>query len=325
MAEASPTKDGANPSSAAPFFLVGAERSGTTLLRLMLDHHPQIVCLFESNFFVDFLTDDGGDPDPAWSQQQVDLDRSARKEGFSLKDDEPYREGVRRFFDEQVKNSGKPVGGSTIHRRLPDILKVWPDARFVNLIRDPRDVAPSVIKMGWAGDTWHGTRFWVDAQEDTENLRKLVPEGRFVQLRFEDLVTYPVESLTKICAMLGVPYDEAMLSYPNDTTYPAPDASAAARWKKKLTPREIQLVEARAGSWLERLGYEASGQPALAVTGMLRRKLVMKTRMAKLRFRINRFGFGNVVQMAISRRLGLKANVERLRLKMQERENELLR
>ncbi|MGB0952340.1 MAG: sulfotransferase family protein [Planctomycetota bacterium] len=295
MAEASPTMDGAKPSSAPPYFLVGAERSGTTLLRLMMDHHPQICCLFESNFFVDYLTDDGGDPDPAWSQQQVALDRAARRAGFEIEDGVPYREGVRAFFEEQLRLSGKPIAGSTIHRRLPDILKVWPDARFVNLIRDPRDVAPSVIKMGWAGDTWHGTRFWVDAQEDMERLRKLVPEGRFVQLRFEDLVSHPVDSLTKICDMLGLPYDEAILSYPNDTTYPAPDASAAARWKKKLSPREIQLVEARAGAWLKRLGYEPSGQPALAVTGMLRRRLVLKTRLAKLRFRIQRFGFGNVM------------------------------
>ncbi|MDA0667092.1 MAG: sulfotransferase [Planctomycetota bacterium] len=44
-----------------PFFIIGAERSGTTLLRLMLDHHPQIRCRFESDFFVDHLTEEGDD------------------------------------------------------------------------------------------------------------------------------------------------------------------------------------------------------------------------------------------------------------------------
>lgn len=310
---------------APPFFLVGAERSGTTLLRLMLDHHPSIRCQFESSFLVDYLGKDGKDPEQDWVRHELSMDRVARMTGFQVREGHGYMEEVRRFVNQATLASGKPVGGATIHRRFPDLLHIWPDAKFINLVRDPRDVAPSVIAMGWAGNTYHGARLWREAQEEAQRLKELVPADRFLSLRFEDLVCEPVETLTKVCGFLDLPYDEALLSYPEDSTYPPPDSSAAARWRKKLSPREVQFAEACAGAWLQDAGYESAGHPPVKVGGVRAQWLHLQNRLGKIRFRCDRYGFPAVFNYAISRRLGLTKRSEALLLQMQERDNDFLR
>ena len=163
--------------SAEPFFLIGAERSGTTLMSLMLDHHPRIHCPFESNYLVDYLTADGGDPDPVVLQQRLAMDRIARADGFKVLPGQGYKEAARAFLARCAETSGKPIFGVAIHRHSLDILQLWPQARFLNLVRDPRDVASSVIAMGWAGTFWHGSRAWVHAQEEAQELFERIPAG----------------------------------------------------------------------------------------------------------------------------------------------------
>ncbi|MHC4822973.1 MAG: sulfotransferase family protein, partial [Planctomycetota bacterium] len=214
MTEATPpSEDQEQISSHQPFFLIGAERSGTTLLRLMLDHHPEIRCQFESSFYVDYLLDDGSEPPFEVLDKHIRMDRVARMSEFSLQPGLNFKETARAFLEEDAKRSGVRIYGATIHRRFRHILQVWPDARFVNLVRDPRDVAPSVIKMGWAGNTWHGSRLWAEAQQEAERLFDMVPKDRQLTLRFEDLVTTPVETFSRLCVFLGTSFQEAAMRY----------------------------------------------------------------------------------------------------------------
>lgn len=326
MVEDSPSPSAESQATGTePFFLVGAERSGTTLLRLMLDHHPSIRCQFESSFLVDYLGKDGQDPIQDWVQHELAMDRVARMTGFQVRDGHGYKEEVRAFVEQARVDSGKAIGGATIHRRFPDLLHIWPEAKFINLVRDPRDVAPSVIAMGWAGNTYFGAKLWKEAQVEARQLQELVPPERFLSLRFEDLVTDPVETLTKVCGFLGLDYHEDLLSYPEDSTYPPPDASAAARWRKKLSPKEVQLAEACAGDWLEQTGYESAGHPPLKIGGFRAWLLHLQNRLGKIRFRCDRYGFPMVLNYAISHRIGLTKRSEAILLQMQERDNDFLR
>lgn len=312
-------------SAAEPFFLVGAERSGTTLLRLMLTHHPQIRCLLESSYLVDYLTPEGGEPDGKTVREQLSADRVAQHSGFSLAPGESFVDAARAFVANDSEASGKGIFGATIHRRLPTILQLWPQARFVNLIRDPRDVAPSVVAMGWSGNTWHGSRFWLEAQRDAQQLFTQLEPGFGLKIRFEDLVAEPVATLTKICEFLGCAYDPAMLSYPEHSSYPPPDASAAARWKNKLSSRDIQLVETHVGEWLSASGYEPSGLPPLELSRRQKTGLDIQNRIAKSRFRIRRHGFFTLLGFALSRKLGLKKATQKMRRKMHQQTNQILR
>jgi len=308
-----------------PFFIIGAERSGTTLLRLMLDHHPQIRCGFESDFFVDHLTEEGEDPDYEELIKDLDMDRVGRREGFTVDKDLGFKAAVRDFLTQDAAKAGKPCFGVAIHRRYRHLLGIWPKGRFLNLVRDPRDVAPSVIAMGWAGNTWHASALWAESQLEVEKLEPDLAPGQLIHVRFEDLVSQPEATLERICSFFGVAYDPAMLTYPEDTTYPAPDASAAERWKKKASPRDIRLVEERVGPWLEKAGYQRSEHPALTLSDADRNALHKQNRMGKFRFRAKRFGWPTVLFAALARKLGLSRLAKRMDIRMQERQEHLLR
>ena len=110
-----------------PFFLVGAERSGTTLLRLMIDHHPQIRFRFESNFLVDYLTPEGDDPEPTGLQNALSIDRGAVLHGFKVREGHGFKSEIRHFLYADAREQGKSIFGTALHRRFADILHIWPD------------------------------------------------------------------------------------------------------------------------------------------------------------------------------------------------------
>jgi hypothetical protein len=325
MSDAQPHSSEDESSFQEPFFLVGAQRSGSTLLRLMIDHHPQIRFRFESNFLVDYLTPDGNDPDPVELQEALSIDRGAQLHGFRVREGHGFKSEVRDFLYSDAREQGKYLFGTALHRRFADILHIWPNARFIHLIRDPRDVAPSVIAMGWSGNTWHSSRLWLHAQQEAHALSETLPANRWHTVRFEDLVSKPVDTLTKVSEFLGCEFDPAMLTYPENTTYPAPDASAAQRWRKKMPPYNVQLVEACVGDWLQAAGYEPSGHPKLKVGSIKKLLLGLQNKFGRFRFRVNRYGFSTVLLFALASRLRLKSIANRLQLQMQAKDNTLLR
>ena len=308
-----------------PFFLIGAERSGTTLLRLMMDHHPEIRFQFESNFLVDYLGPHGEDPDPEWVQKQLNLDRGAQLCGFQAGNAKGFKEKLRAFLQDDAKKAGKAIYGAAIHRRFAHLLHVWPQARFIHLIRDPRDVASSVIKMGWAGNSWHASEFWVEAQKEAEALLASLPANRWLQIHFEDLVGEPEKTLTEICSFLGCSFHPSMLRYPEDTSYPPPNASAAQRWKAILSPRQVQYVECRVGPQLEKAGYPPSGLSAYSPGFFRRSWLQLQNRWSKFCFKARRYGWWNTLGYLFSKKIGWKSMATRFLLKIHARENELLR
>jgi hypothetical protein len=65
-----------------------------------------------------------------------------------------------------------------VHRHYDRLLRLWPEARFIHLVRDPRDVASSCIGMGWAGNVWTGVTRWIEAERLWDEVRgDLAPTG----------------------------------------------------------------------------------------------------------------------------------------------------
>lgn len=170
--------------------------------------------------------------------------------------------------------------------------------------------------MGWAGNAWTGVGRWIEAETLWDNLCMRVPDERRYEVHYEQLLTDPARVLSGICQFLGVDYDPSMLSYPDDTTYEAPDASLAHQWKRTASPFEVRLVESRVGDLLARRGYEVSGQPYVRVGPLRRAWLGLQDWMARFRFRLKRYGIGLVIASAISRRLGWQSWHRRCSLKV---------
>lgn len=301
-----------------PFFLVGAERSGTTVLRLMLDHHSSIVWQQEFEYSVDLITDDGVFPSLTFYKEYLECDRIFRATGFTFDEKLDYPSLVDSFLRQKLESRQKRVIGATVHRHFHRLLYIWPDAQFIHIIRDPRDVARSCIGMGWAGNVWYGVGEWVKVEKLWDKLKNQLTSDRYIEIKYEDLIKNPTATLTEICQFMGLSFDDAMLTYDQDTTYSLLDPKLIKQWQKKLSSEEIQLVESKVKDLLSSRGYELSGLPTLEITPMMRQKLKFQNWWLKLQFRINYFGLSLVISDYFSRKLGLKSWQKEIKLKMDQ-------
>jgi hypothetical protein len=197
-------------------FVVGVGRSGTTLLRLMLDAHPHLAIGPETQFVADLIGLD--DPVDAiinsrtWGDFGLDPDEFARRaSGQDLA-------GVlRAFYGLYAESRGKPRWGEKTPgyvRSMDSIAAVLPEARFIHLIRDGRDVALSRRARGMGADKPMAktANLWRRRIEDARKQAKGL-EGRYLELRYEDLVADPEPELRRICELIELDFDPAMLRH----------------------------------------------------------------------------------------------------------------
>lgn len=286
-----------------PLFLVGAERSGTTLLRLMLDHHPRVAFLPEFEYSVEWLTAEGQWPPVDRYIDWLRMNRLLEEPGLSVRRRDSYPLLVDDFLRQKRERDGKEHVGATVHRQFDRLLWIWPGARFVHLVRDPRDVARSSIRMGWAGDTYTALDRWLHAERLWDGVCEKVAEERRCEVSYERLITEPDDELRRLCAFIGVPFDAGMYSYAETSTYDSPDGSLIQQWRQKLSEREIRLAESRLGPWLERRGYQASGLPPLPVGPVRRLCLRTRSKWSSRLHRLRKFGLPLTVADVLTRRL----------------------
>ena len=283
--------------------VVGAPRSGTTLLRLMLDAHPQLAIPPETGFlrlapplagqgWEEFFAAVVGFPEsaPAWEEFGIPSDDFARELAalapFSVAG------GFRTFYRLYAARHGKPRWGDKTPqycRHLPAIAALLPEARFVHLVRDGRDVAVSLRERWFSPghDIAVQAAFWRDQVAAAR--RDGPATGRFLELRFEDLVREPEASLRRLCHFLELAFDPAMLGYPqraaarlaeHGTRYRRdgtvlvsreerlrqqahvdrpPDAAKIGVWRTALSAAEAGRFDAVAGDLLSAYGYAPAG------------------------------------------------------------------
>src|SRR6516225_8210575 len=289
-----------------PFFLVGAERSGTTLLRLMLDGHPELAWNMEFEYAVDLMPERVGYPDLGPYHRYLEFDRVFRLSGYTIDPSLSYPELINSFLEQKRSQQSKRFVGATVHPYFDRLLRIWPNAKFIHLLRDGRDVARSVIDMGWAGNLWIGCERWIEAEQLWESISRTISPDRHVTVHYEQLVHDPVFLLTSICEFCGVKYNSAMLDYPKYTSYKPVDPKKSTSWRTNLSENDIRLAEARIGSMLVERGYKLSNLPPLTLTPDMERYLRRQDYWRRLHFRLKRIGYSLVVQEYLTRRLGLR-------------------
>lgn len=301
-----------------PLFLVGSERSGTTLLRLMLDHHPQLSLLGEFEFAVDRLPAGDGWPDIETYRQWLPRNRVFRHWDLSIDPQLDYPQLVDSFLVQKRTRDNKPLVGATVHRRFDCLRRIWPDARFVHLCRDGRDVARSVMVMGWAGHVYRAADWWHEAETLWQQTVDRLGPDDWIDVTYEQLVRDAQATLDRICRFIGVDYDPAMLDYADDSTYDQPDPSLISQWKRKLSERDVQLIEARLGDLLTARGYELSDLSPLKVGPLRRWWLNLRSRWGRARFGIRRYGMRLFLKHHLSRRVGPNDWRQRVQLAIDE-------
>jgi hypothetical protein len=310
------------------FFLVGTTRAGTTLLGLMLDHHPQIAFPGEFELAVDFVSSEDRFPDVDAYAEWLGMNRQFRFLQLEADRDLAYPALVRSLLAQMKQRSkgvGKPLVGVAVHRHYDRLLRLFPEARYVHIVRDPRDVGVSWLEKGWSGNLWAASREWCALEALWDRVAARIPPERRHELRLEDLLRDPTRELTGICRALGVTYDPAMLTYPEDTTYEAVDPRQIGKWRTQLERDEVRLAEAGLDGLLEARGYERSGEPARRIGPLHARLLRIDDWWNRLLSRIRLFGLGLWLCDQLARVLGLASWRRRLELRRQAVINQILK
>jgi hypothetical protein len=274
-----------------PFvFVVGCARSGTTLVERVLNAHPLLAIAPEMHW----ITNGFGRSSwrkhaclvtremlSAWAAHEMFPQLEVGREDFLklIPPDRPLRavKFLAKFFRVYSRVQGKPLVGSKTPayvRRMVALHALWPDTKFVHVIRDGRDVGLSVLDWHHARRTAARYRTWAADPITTVALwwKRKVQLGReggaalgpglYYELRYEALVANPAHECDKLCAFLGVPGDRGMAYFHekrprlDQPDHPWRPVTPGLRdWHTQMPGDAVERFEAAAGDTLQQLGY----------------------------------------------------------------------
>ena len=300
------------PQRSSPVFLVAAARTGTGTLRHMLACHRDIAFAPEFDFLVDAISPEGRFMKREAFLRSIEFDIGYKRLGLVIPQGLAFS-GIAQNLMEQVAAAkpGAVAVGATIQRHFDRLIWLWPDARFIHLVRDGRDVAYAHVRAGKAGDLWHGIADWVEAEMLWDRMSHKLPPDRQITIKYEVLASEPEHELRRLCQFLGLDFDPAMLEPAG-----APPRQDLGRWRKS-DPAELSAAEHRAARWLLQNGYFLSG--TVRPPSILRRAaLSVKNRLAVSNRRRELLGTGLWLKGAYTARFG--GRKAKTRLKRQQSE-----
>jgi hypothetical protein len=247
-------------------FVVGVPHSGANLLRLLLDAHPDLAMTPETGWLGAALEAlQPGAPDdrfrralsdaPDWHDMDMDdqaLDAILAQPASSPSD------RLRAIYTAYAARFGATRAGDATPRhggRMIKILELLPEARFIHIIRDGRDVAVShrTVGFGPGSDPEAAATFWM------WNIREMRQQAQFIpyymEIRYEDLVIHSERVLKEICKFIGLElHAEQRLELSQLASSP-PTSARIEVWRHEMNPKDQAKFEKIAGGMLMQLGY----------------------------------------------------------------------
>ena len=279
-----------------PLLILGVRRSGTTLLRVMLDRHSELAVPDES-YFVPQLADRHlrrVDPDAFVDDLRrlntlAEWDVPLNKVRARLSPAMPIGAAIATVYAVYAEEQGKRRWGDKTPMYMQNLRlleKLFPDALFVHLIRDGRDAALSFLELpaGLVTETWMHPRtpaeFACQWRTEVAAARRLGQRigSRYLEVRYEELVGDVEGVLRRICDFARLGYEPAMADYagnvdvsakPHQQRLREPPTKGVRDWRKQMSPADVAAFEHVAGDLLRKLGYETSQD--VDVAGRLRR------------------------------------------------------
>ena len=274
---------------ARPLFIGACPRSGTTLLRAMLDNHPDLALPHETDFVRPLWWRRArlGDlHDPATRRRVAEwIFTEERHKSERLRDRRISREeAIRRVAGApptvgsivqaclrlRAETTGKPRWGDkrpAYSGFIGPLLAMFPDAQYINLVRDPRGAVASQIPRAWDRPevaVAAATARWEAAVRRTDHFATEMRPDQLLDLRYEDMVSDPRGALERVCAFAGLEAGaaiETMISAKRrggglHARLKEPVTTASVeRWREQLEPRAVALVEQATAPLLDRFGY----------------------------------------------------------------------
>ncbi len=276
------------PPSAGPVFIVGAPRSGTTMLQYILDDLPNLsMPTGESHFIVPLYRNQAAYPDAGTSggmrrllqtlhdfnAEFLDTDLHGMKfdvdalaEAFLAEGRDSVRDVIAGIFEHNARGMGKARWGDktpyyALH--LDKLIDWWPDARIIHLVRDGRDVALSLFGRKHdfsAYNVYYAAQYWQKYVDVCREQGRRLPAGQYLELRYEDVLNDQAAAMRTVCDFIGEPL-------PGEVPHPASELDEASRqlktvnrnnqekWRRALNAWQIRVFESEAGATLQQSGY----------------------------------------------------------------------
>jgi LPS sulfotransferase NodH len=280
-----------------PLLVLGVRRSGTTLLRVMLDRNSELAVPDESYFVPQLAQRHREHPDPyaflddvrrlpTIREWEIDVDelRGRLRQGMTL------GEMIGAIYETYAAARGKERWGDKTPlymQYLPLLERLFQDACYVHLIRDGRDTAQSFLSMprGIVTESWSHPRdiadFACQWRTEVEAARALGGRvgDRYREVRYESLAADPEETLHAICDFAGLPYEPAMLDYagevdvsrkPHQQSLTQRPTAGLRDWRTTMDDADVRAFEEIAGGLLTELGYEVRHRGATPARARLR-------------------------------------------------------
>ena len=273
-----------------PVFIVGVHRSGTTLLRYMLNSSPRIYIPPESDFIPRFF---GRNPEEELSEARITKLLDTIFSEYRLVKEwqgEPptVHEFIQRMPDRSpaafldalygmyARQQGAVRWGdkTPIYASYIDLIhRLFPQAQFVHIVRDGRDVALSMLDK-WGHelhvDMFFAARNWVRRIRQAQKSGKRLGPELYYELHYENLVSEPETELLRLCDFLGERYLPEMgephrlgrQQIPQGDFHAPirrpPSTSRSGRWQQEMPRPDQRLFQQVAGSLLIELGYQVN-------------------------------------------------------------------
>ncbi|MBE0470372.1 MAG: sulfotransferase [Methyloprofundus sp.] len=276
--------------SSSPIFIVGAPRSGTTLLQYMLRSHPNIsLPTGESHFFIPLLRNAesfGNLNEPknirkvleAMYKQSADfLDTDIHGIKFDIEQltTKFKQEGrntitsiISGLFEKNALGEGKSRWGDktpyyVLHMKT--ILEMYPDAQFIHLIRDGRDCALSMFARKHdfgVYNTFFAAKYWEIYVELGRQMGSELGSKIYHEIRYEDLLDTPQKTMQGVCEFLNEPYSDNLINFKKSgeagktpLLQKSLQKTNQEKWRTKMTGKQIALFEGAVGDTLQKCGY----------------------------------------------------------------------
>lgn len=275
-------------------FLSGNQRSGKTLVQLILASHPEITISPGTNVIAktlyEYRHDQPLDAEGLRAFRQV-LQKDRKFKAWRV-DHRAYQAMVARygtpgdgpvttrrlvgdlmtFFRDQTKPGATYVGNKKgCYCKEGDLVKrVFPEAKLIYILRDGRGAVSSMLETQPEHDIYSASLMWTLKARRIRELSEQFKDSCTV-VRYEELVADPEKTSRELCAFLDLPYSPAMLAdyrgndairHATDTThhetYQAITTSMVDEWRTHLTSEQIEIVEGIAGHELEANRYPLS-------------------------------------------------------------------